>query len=65
MQLNQNRVEAGMVYVLALALHRRSPLHPAIKEAFNWLTDAGFDRQAQQLSSATDAITVPRNLRQP
>ena len=55
------KFSAGLIHVMAKALQRHAPDHIAIWQAAAWLREQGFDRQAQQLSSAEDSIVEPTN----
>ena len=65
MGINQHKFNAGLVYFMALALHRRSPGHAGVIEAIEWLNDHGHLREAERLIKAVDAFTestpVPMN----
>ena len=51
MGINQNKFDAGLVYFMALALHRRSPGHAGVIEAIEWLSDHGYLREAERLAA--------------
>ncbi|MBT4700658.1 MAG: hypothetical protein HOB79_06235 [Rhodospirillaceae bacterium] len=56
---NYQRLEAGLVYLMAMALQRRCPGHPSIEEASNWLGDRGHVREARLLSNSIDMSAEP------
>lgn len=49
MHIAQDRLDAGLVYILAVALCRRSPNHYAIDQAANWLRSHGYGSEAEKL----------------
>ena len=51
MGINQNKFDAGLVYFMALALHRRSPGHAGVIEAIEWLRERGHSREAARLAA--------------
>lgn len=46
---NQYRKEAGLVYLLALALWRRTNDQANVDDAVLWLSSHGYERQAHNL----------------
>lgn len=58
MNNSPRRLDAGLVYYFAIALHRRSPRHTAIKEAAHWLRKHGYSRQALQLDQTFEMQEV-------
>ena len=65
MGINQHKFNAGLVYFMALALHRRSPGHAGVIEAIEWLRERGHSREAERLIKTVDHFTestpVPMN----
>jgi hypothetical protein len=55
MHIVQDRLDAGLVYILAIALCRRSPDHYAIDQAADWLRSHGYGREAEMLVSNSSA----------
>jgi hypothetical protein len=49
MDRNQQRLEAGLVYLMAKALQRRCEDHEAIEDCARWLLEQGYEREAKQL----------------
>ena len=49
MNIKQDRLDAGLVYILAAALYRRCPDHFAIDQAANWLRSRGYSSEADAL----------------
>jgi hypothetical protein len=49
MNRNQQRLEAGLVFLMAKALQRRCKDHEALLECAEWLHEQGYEREAEQL----------------
>jgi hypothetical protein len=58
MSKNQQRLEAGLVYLMAMALKRRCKDHIALSECAEWLRDQGYEREAEQLAPNFNNIPV-------
>jgi hypothetical protein len=54
---NQLKFQAGLIYLLAMALLRRGEGHAAVVEAVQWLTDHGYSREARRLTRKMDHST--------
>ena len=60
MGINQHKFDAGLVYFMALALHRRSPGHAGVIEAIEWLRERGHSREAARLAAVIEyCIKLP------
>jgi hypothetical protein len=51
MHIVQNRLDAGLIYILAIALCRRRPDHYAINQAADWLRSHDYGSEAEMLVS--------------
>lgn len=49
MAVNQQKFQAGLVYLLAVALQRRCRGHTAVRDAVQWLSENGYSRESQRL----------------
>jgi hypothetical protein len=49
MDKNQQRLEVGLVYLMAMALQRRCKDHEALSECALWLREQGYEREAKLL----------------
>ena len=47
---NEQRLEAGLVYLMATVLQHYHSHHPSISEAVKWLNDHNCVREANKLS---------------